>query len=276
MSGSCLDPKRLLALRTAAHLRSDSQGIWIVSSCSYGYLVRGACPSSLVEELLRFAGEHEAEFYAVHGKLKNSIGRILLHASPQHQRELARNNELSAVCTHAKAATLATQLGLAWERTRKVVLATQQEDCGSMIEAEIARALPASPGQVDHLDQLKNAWSMMVCVGRPGEHMTGTRYAEYPYQRYPANVSGESTMPVDWEALPHHYVQWQVGDIMVGRQNHVHGGPENMSLIDYRFVAFMGGSLPPGCPVAQSDAEVWTQSVFWEHMRRYYERGGGI
>jgi hypothetical protein len=268
MSGKSLDQERLLAALAETQLDADPGGIRIVATSSYGYLVRGACPPCLVAELLLFASEHEDDFYSVHGKVANSIGRMLLRVSPEHRRTLVSHGESGALCTDARAEVFANQLGLCWGRARRIVLDTKNEDCGSMDEVELARSLPGSLGQVDHLDQLRNGWSMMVCIGQPGATVEGTRYLEYPYQPFPENVSGGTTMPTaDWESLPHAHVQWQVGDIHVGRQNHVHGAPGNKSLVDYRFLAFLGGMLHSGLPSSQSDAKVWTQGLFWEHWR---------
>jgi hypothetical protein len=275
MTSKCLDQARLLSELAAAQLVSLPGGIRIVATSSYGYVVRGACPPCLVEELLLFSGEHEDDFYAVHGKLANSIGRMLLRVSPEHRRRLAEHGELAALSEDTRAEVLAEQLGLVWERTRQLVIASKAEDCGSMNEVEIARSLPGSLGQLRHLDQLENSWSQMLCMGQPGEFVEGTLYCEYPYQKWPMNMSGQTTMPTDWERLPHAYVQWQVGDILVGRQNHIHCAPPNRSPSEYRFLAFMGGSAAPGSLTSQSDATVWTETRFWKNWR-YCKRDGCV
>ena len=223
------------------------------------YLVRGAVPLSLVTALLALAEEHRNGFYNVHCKNHGDVARILLDATDAHKEELREHDDLGVLCEHPDALVLAGFLGVAWEKMRLLVLSEHDERrLGGMVEPEIARSRPGSLGQVDHMDSPFNAMAATVAL-----HGGSTRFRVYDYQDYPDNVSADrSTVPRNWASLPEEEVDWQPGDMFVFCQNMIHRGPPNLTE-HYRYVGFLGSSVPDDRREHHSDSQVYTEQVFF-------------
>ena len=227
-------------------IEEDPHGSW--------FLVRGAVPGVLVEELLAFAERHRNTFWNVHCVHPGDIARMLLGATKEHRKELKANKEDNVINNHRDATILDVALRRCWKRVAKYLLDTHGLIIGELQEREISRSGPGSLGQKAHMDMIWNAMSQLLCL------MGGvTGFARYKHQLHPANVSAESTVPHGWDTLERVQLQWEKGDILLMYQNLIHWAPPNPSK-DYRYVCFLGGSVLDGGEY--SDTKVITEDVF--------------
>jgi hypothetical protein len=227
------------------------------------WLLRGAAPMVLVRELIAFADRHRNEFWNVHCVREGDISRIMLAATPAHKAELDRNGEGSVLCAHRDATILAESMGRCWNRVKGHIHKHFGVDIGFMVEPEISRSRPGSLGQVRHMDNVVDVISQLLCL-KGGI----TAFAEYAHQKFPANVSAESTVPANWDTLKRVSIDWLPGDILCMYQSLIHWAPENASRF-WRHLGFMGGSvLTKDTGNSFSDKEVFTEGAF-KKRRRY-------
>jgi ectoine hydroxylase-related dioxygenase (phytanoyl-CoA dioxygenase family) len=130
-----------------------------------------------------------------------------------------------------------------------------------METAEMSRSIGHSKGQEWHMDSVGDDAACVVNVpSKEGVHAPSTSVKKYAWQGYPDNISADSTVPEDWNAIPEERIPWLPGDILFFQQSLIHRAPPNPSEFD-RHVFYMGGSVG-GHKEHFSDTLVVTNRVF--------------
>ena len=195
------------------------------------YVVRGMMEPKDVKAAARLALDIvEADAtYAIHSKDKMpSVSRAMLRCSPDQQKQQRENGDTMNPVSPAiqkRKDTTADAFILACAHAMSVL---KLEFSNKIDDVELVRSLPLSAGQEMHMDSFIGFWNFLSPLSA---NAPCTIIKDHVYQDFPDVFSASSGIPTSWDELPTVAIDWQQGDILVLRNNHIHAGT-SISLFD--------------------------------------------
>jgi len=222
-------------------------------------MIRGIVPLDLTQDALAYAKKKDRanSFVGIHSKTEGEVGRMVLKATKQHNRELLRHHELDSYVGHEEEAKA---LAGRFKVVCMLAASMRRLAVSDISEIEIIKNEPNSRGQEEHMDAFEGFWNFLT----PLVSTVETTLKHQRYQDYPVNVGPYSTVPRRWADMADLHLRWNVGDLLLVRSNAIHAGPPNGAT--RRYVLFAAETSPVAN--VYSDTQVVTEEVFSYHKRQ--------
>jgi hypothetical protein len=215
-------------------------------------------PPDLTHDALAYAEKKDRanSFVAIHSETEGEVGRVVLDATKQHNRDLWRHHELDSYVGHEEEAK---NLSRRFKEVCMLAVTRKCQTVRDISEIEIIKNEPNSSGQKEHMDAFEGTWNFLT----PLVSSVETNLKHQNYQDYPVNMGPYSTVPRRWADMPDLNLRWNIGDLLMVRGNAIHAGPPNGPT--RRYVLFAAESAPS--TDVYSDTLVVTEEVFFNHKR---------